>query len=145
MTRQGPTRRVLADAFDQAHQVRGTIDRLVDELLLPNPPMPDPAHASTIATDLRDLADYDHHRNDRNPHHNALVCWRGDDERNLTVLPADAVQEYRRYWQWQRDHHRDPYGRWWCSKYISMGNRDLLRRGIDPYALDDQTKADDTP
>lgn len=131
-----PTPTSLEEALEMARLLERNAATLLRELAQGDLPM---AHgyalnagdqANAIAAGIRDLQ----HASEPATSHryrDPLHGWRGDPEDNLQRVSAEDVREYCRYWEWARRNHKDPYGRWWMSKYVSMGVRELLRRRLD--------------
>lgn len=63
-------------------------------------------------------------------------------EDGLAFISLEDHLEYCRYENWARQHHPDPYDRWWFSKHLSAGQRALEERGVAWDAWKDDTEGE---
>ena len=135
---------------EQAHQLQTLVSRLGEELSRRDFSTAQPAITgiSKLAHQLeRDIYEARQDLGDApgeapNPYRQIHVPGPTIQD-GLAVLPVEDLLEYCRYENWHRRHHAAPYGRWWLSKHIAIGERTLVDRGLARDAWMDGTEQED--
>jgi hypothetical protein len=78
----------------------------------------------------------------RNPYTDPLGGRHGAMADHRATLTDEELREYCRYWNWSCEQQLNPQGRWWSSKTLSAGQRELAERGLDPRSWRDGTEAE---
>ena len=66
-----------------------------------------------------------------NPFKDPLAGRSGNMNELMARLTDDEMLDYIRNLSWSREKQTNGYGRWWLSKQVCAGERELDRRGID--------------
>ena len=51
----------------------------------------------------------------------------------MASLTDDEMLEYIRSLNWSRERQKNSFSSWWIGKEVCAGERELDRRGVDPY------------
>ena len=78
----------------------------------------------------------------QNPYTDPLDGCHGTMAVHRAILTDEELREYCRYWNWAREQQLSPQGRWWSSKVLSAGQRDLAERGLDPQSWRNGTESE---
>lgn len=73
-------------------------------------------------------------RAEENPFKDPLAGRYGDMGELMASLTDDEMLEYIRNLNWSRDRQKKGYRHWWIGKEVCAGERELARRGLDPYS-----------
>ena len=78
----------------------------------------------------------------RNPYTDPLDGCHGTMADHRAILTDEELREYCRHWNWASEQQLSPQGRWWSSKVLSAGQRDLAERGLDPQSWRNGTESE---
>jgi hypothetical protein len=79
----------------------------------------------------------------KSPFKNPLAGRYGNVSELMASLTDDEMLEYIRSLNWSRARQKNSYGHWWIGKEVCAGERELDRRGIDPYSWRTSRTPDD--
>jgi hypothetical protein len=73
----------------------------------------------------------------KNPFKDPLAGRYGDGKDMVGLMASltdDEMFDYIRNLNWSRERQKDNYNPWWIGKEVCAGERELDRRGLDPYS-----------